>query len=472
MPELQIPAKLVPILTTPKRIKVAVGGRGGGKSITFADAFLKYLSDGEKLCCAREFQNSIEESVHSLLKDRAGALQVPGVSWDSSKMYSQAGGEIFYRGLARNPESIKSMHGVKRIWVEEAQTISEKSIDLLEPTIREGESELWFSLNRGSSKDPISQRYLKPYEKEVRKQGFYEDDNILIVQINWDENPFFPKVLNNTRLRDKEILPRAKYDHIWGGEYSDTVEDAIIEADWFDACIDAHIKLGFEPLGQEIVSYDPADVGDDKAVCYRHGPVVLDVKAFSHGMIDTATDWACEYANEIKPDIFIWDGDGMGTGLKRQIDQALSNKKIRLEMFRGSMSADRPDQIYERTDGEIRQSKTNKETFLNQRAQHYWMLRDRVFKTYQAVKKNKYCNPDEMISFSSKIEEMDQLRAEMCRIPRKWNGSGRIQLLTKAEMKKIEIDSPNMADAVMMSMKAIKDEDEFMKPLDIKVSIA
>lgn len=464
MPTVQIAEKLLPILVTPKRIKIAVGGRGGSKSIGFADAFVKFCEDGERLCCAREFQNSIDDSVHALIRHRVAELDA-SCAVNATNITSQAGGEIFYRGLARNTMSIKSMFGVKRIWVEEAQTLSELTLDMLEPTIREGDSELWFSLNRGSSKDPFAKRMLAPYEKHLEKYGFYEDADVLIIEINWRDNPFFPEVLNKTRLRDKENLPRAKYDHIWEGKYSDTIENAIIEPEWFDACIDAHIKLGFQALGQERVAYDPADTGDAKALAYVHGSVVKDVRSNETGLIDTATDWATSYANERKVDVFIWDADGMGMGLRRQVTDAFSGKKVEVEAFQGSRMADDPDQIYMGEHGDNPdKAKTNQETFVNCRAQYYFRLRDRMFRTWQAVERGmKVVDPDDLISFSSEIEELSGLRAELCRIPRKFVASGRIQLLTKAEMKKLGIDSPNMADAVMMSQRLGKPQ--VRKPL-------
>lgn len=423
--------------------------------MAFADAFIKFCEDGERLCCAREFQNSIDESVHPLIKSRIDAIDSV-CSFTATTINSPVGGEIFYRGLARNPMSIKSMFGVKRIWVEEAQTLSDATLDLLEPTIREGDSELWFSLNRGSSKDPFAKRMLAPYESHIEKHGYYEDDDVLIVEINWYDNPWFPDVLNKTRLRDKELLPRAKYDHIWNGQYSDTVENAIIEPEWFDACVDAHLKLGFKPMGQERLAYDPADSGDAKAIAYAHGAVILDVQSNESGMIDTATDWATSYANERKVDVFVWDADGMGMGLKRQIMDAFEGKKIHAEAFQGSSAADNPDQIYNLLEDEPGKSKTNKETFTNLRAQCYWLLRDRMFRTWQAVERGlKVASPDDLISFSSEIKELSGLRAELCRIPRKYVASGRIQLVSKPDMKKLGIDSPNMADAVMMTQRQI-----------------
>lgn len=462
---IQVPKKLLPLITTPKRLKVAVGGRGAAKSVTFADVFLRYCNMGERLCCAREFQNSIDESVHPLLKSRITAIQGDDPRTHSlhdaaQSISSNNGGEIFYRGLARNIGSVRSMFGVKRMWIEEAQYLSQDTIDTVLPTIREEASEIWMSANRGSSTDPFSVNFLKPYEKLLRANGgYYEDDNIIIVEINWRDNKWFPDVLNQQRIRDMEILPQAKYRHIWEGEYSDTVDNAIILPDWFDACVDAHVKLGFGAKGIEIVSYDPADEGsDDKGIAYRHGVVIQDVQYKRDGDIADATDWALEYAIGKRVDEFVWDGTGVGAGLRRQIDQATLGKRIGLTMFKGAEEADNPNGYYEQIDSERQKPRTNKETFLNKRAQHYWGLRDRCFKTYRAVMKKEFTNPDELISFSSSISELDTLRSEICSIPRKDNPS-RIQIMSKPEMKRLRKDgkpvflsSPAGADCVMMSL--------------------
>lgn len=444
--------KLVPLLTKRKRLKIAVGGRGATKSIGIGDAFLKWAADGEQLCGAREFQSSIDDSVHRLLQARIQALGAEGFHVAAKSIQHESGGSIIYKGLARNIQAIRSLYGIKRIWLEEGQTLSDETIEVLLPTIREGDSEVIITMNRGSSKDPVAQRFLKRHEKDLARVGYYEDDEILIVQINWRDNPWFPKVLQEERLRDFEQLPRARYDHIWEGAYSDTVANAIILPEWFDACIDAHVKLGFAPQGAEVVAHDPADSGDAKALAYRHGSVIVDVQERTFGDVNEACDWATDYAIDVKADEFHWDTDGMGVSLKRQIADALKGKKVALAPFSGASSPDRPDQQYDPIDGEVKKAKTNAETFKNKRAQYYWALRDRCYKTYQAVTKGKYLPPDELISFSSAIKVMDELRAEVCRIPRKDNGSGRIQILTKAEMKAMGIDSPNMADALMMAL--------------------
>ena len=453
-PQIKIPEKLLPFLTTPKRMKVAVGGRGAGKSISFGEAFLRYCDAGERLCCAREHLNTIEDSVHALLVGRMNELSVSSIyDTQQSKIFGKrGGGEIFHRGLARNPEGFKSTYGVNRLWIEEAQKLSKATITVTLPTIREEGSEIWMSANRGSSKDAFSQLILKPYEKHLSRAGYYEDDDILIVEINWWDNPFFPDTLNQQRLMDKKTMSPAEYDHVWNGKYSDTVENAIIEPDWFDACIDAHKVLGFKPEGIEVVAHDPFDGGDDAAaLVHRHGVVIVNAQESRIGRVNDCCDWALDYVHGVKPDAFIWDAGGIGAGLKRQITDALKDKKIDIKMFEGQASVDLPDSQYEPTQGMVMQAKTNRQAFYNRRAQRYWQIRDRVFRTYLAVKERKFTNPDDLISFSSDIDDLPLLRAELCRIPRKANGAGKIQIMSKDEMKKDGIESPNLGDCVMMA---------------------
>lgn len=463
----EINQKLLWLASKPKRVKVAVGGRGSGKSTGVGDLMLGFTGAGERVCCTREFQNSIDDSVHENLK-----IEIERLGLDSqftvmaNQINSRSGGEIFYKGLARNITSLKSLAGVQKLWIEEGESVSEKSLRVLTPSIRSSAAdnvadlhsppEIWITMNRGSSNDAVAQKYLKRAEADLAKQGYYEDDLMMVVELNYQDNPWFPPELEQERQDDYENLPRSEYDHIWGGQYNDTIDNAIIKPEWFDACIDAHIKLGFEPLGQERVCYDPADCGDDKAVGYQKGSVLLELQSTGTGRIDTATDWALDFTINLRPDSFSWDGDGMGLGLKRQISTSLDGKKIEVEMFRGSEGADDPEGIYE-SGSATRKDTKNKDAFLNKRAQYYFILADKMRRTYEAVEKGlKVNNPDDLFSISSTIEEIPQLRAELCSIPRKPNGAGRFQLMPKPEMKKkYDLQSPNRADVVMMLQRTI-----------------
>lgn len=458
MPSLQIPRKLKPLLEKPKRFKIAIGGRGSAKSTGFADAFImKAQTEGAMVLCCREFQNSMEDSVYGLITSEIERLEVKGFSVQASKL-DCAGGGFRFKGLARNPHSIKSLHGFKYAWVEEAQTSSKESLELLTPSIREADSEIWFSANPQSQADPFSQRFIVPYQEQLARDGYYEDDLHIIVMINWRDNPWFPKELEEERQHDFEHKTRAEYDHIWEGAFNDHIDNALIKPEWFDAAIDAHVKLGFEPKGQEIVAHDPSDLGpDSKGLCHRHGSVILDVREMENGDVNEGFDWALGHAVQNQVDAFIWDGDGMGVGGRRQVSETLAGKHIEPIMFRGSESPENPEGSYmPATPGkkDIKPTR-NKDTFKNRRAQRYWQLRDRFYKTWLAVEKKQYINPDELISLSSDIELMAKLRTELCRIPVK--PGAMIQILSKEDMKKkpYQLPSPNLADSIMMSEETV-----------------
>lgn len=452
MPRIQIPEKLQRFLTVHKRFKLACGGRGAAKSQSFADMLLmKAQTESAKVGCFREMQNSIEDSVHSLLSHEIERLELDDFLVQKADITHPGGGEFKFKGLSRNPDAVKSMHGFKYFWVEEAHSISKESLDKLTPTLREDDAEIWFSMNCQSSEDPMSQRFLVPYWDELLKNGYYEDDIHLIVFINYKDNPWFPDSLEQERLWDLKNKPRAEYDHIWEGAFNDQVENSIILPEWFDAAIDAHHKLGFKPRGLKVVSHDPSDLGgDSKGLAYRHGVVFQEIREIENGDVNEGCDEATDYAHEANADLFIWDGDGLGVTLKRQINKSLP--KIPHEMFKGSESPDFPDKIYQPADNDQPGNRrTNQDTFRNKRAQYYWGLRDRFYNTYRAVN-GEYIDPDDLISISSSIENMAKLRSEVCRIPLVHNGSGRIQIMGKPEMKKKHrIQSPNMADSMMMS---------------------
>jgi len=457
MPKMQIPRKLQPILTTRKRFIVIIGGRGSGKSQSITDiAIMKAQTEKLKIMCCREFQNSLSDSMYSLINSEVERLGVTGVSSTNHSVECDSGGEFIFKGLARNPESIKSMHGVNLAIVEEAQTISETSLKILTPTIREPNSEIWFIGNPRSSEDPFSKRFINPYLSELESNGFYEDDLHLIIVCNWKDNPFFPNELNKERKHDHDHLSRAQYLHVWEGKFLDEVENSIIKPEWFDAAIDAHLKdtlkAAMKPKGAIIVSHDPSDEGSDAGgYVLRHGSIIKDAREFTSGNGNEGCDWATDLAIQANADVFTWDCDGMGALLRKQISDSFLGKKITQEPFKGSHSPDNKNSDYQPANGEAR-VKSNGETFRNKRAQYYIRLRDRFYNTYLAVEKGQYCDPDTMISISSDINLLDKLRAEVCRIPLKHTGNGLIQIMPKPEMSKLGINSPNLADSVMMSL--------------------
>lgn len=158
----------------------------------------------------------------------------------------------------------------------------------------------------------------------------------------------------------------------------------------------------------------------------------------------------------------------MGAGLKRQVSDNFAATHVKYKMFKGSLSGkgqDDGEEIYlEVNDGkEEEDPKTYAETFKNNRAQYYIRVANAFKNSYKCLVLGKYIDPADMISLNSAgIDDINLLRSELCKIPRKKNPQGLIQIMSKADMKKLKIPSPNRADAVMMAMfmPPIEDDDE------------
>jgi phage terminase large subunit len=358
------------------------------------------------------------------------------------------------------------MDGFNDFWNEESQTISEDSLKLLTPTMRSEGGRMIFTANPGSSEDPFSKRFIVPFQKELDSKGIYEDDLHLVIQINWRDNPWFPPELEQERQFDLANLPRALSDHIWEGAFNDSIENSLVMAEWFDACVDAHKKLGFQPMGAKIAAHDPSDKGpDSKGFAMRHGSVVTMIEEKTTGDVNEGCDWGTGLAIKAGANSFTWDCDGLGVSLARQIDSSFAGLGATVSMFKGSESPDNPDTIYEPcANSGIRNQSMVKDVVVNKRAQYYLALRDRIYRTYLAVEKGQYHNPDDLISFDSSCTGISQLRSELCRMPVKDNGSGRFELYTKAVMKsKFKLASPNLADSVMMTMRFTKPNQTYIK---------
>ena len=466
--DISLPEAFLPLYESNSRYRIAVGGRGSGKSMTVAMLCILEAIQGKKILCCREYQNSIQESVHALIASLIDSMGVAGFNVTRDKISHSSGGEFIFKGLARNAESIKSLYGTNVAWVEEAQTVSEESLRLLTPTIREAGSYFFITANPRSEADPLTERFLKGRMLQLRQDGIYRDDTHTIVRANYTENPYFPPELEIERQKDKATLSDAEYEHIWEGQTLDEVDQSIIIPDWFNAAVGLADHVKVRPSGAKVVSHDVSDMGkDDKAVVVRHGPVVIRVDAKSDGTASEGLDWAIQYVDDHAADTFIWDADGIGLGLAREVERQLGPRNVRIEPFHGGERPDSPDQMY---DGH----RTNKDAFFNRRAQAYWSLRDRFYKSYQ-LSQGEYVDPDECIFLDPDMPNLAALRAEVCRIPRKPNAHGKIQLMTKSEMAKppLNLPSPNLADALAYAFSISDDLDytSWSKPITYEPTV-
>ena len=238
--QLKTPEWALPLLD-PSRYKGAWGGRGSGKSHMFAEMMLEehIMNQSQSSVCVREIQKSLNQSVKRLLEMKiqemnAGAyFEVQDAVIKSKK----ADGRIIFQGMQNHTaDSIKSLEGYDRAWVEEAQSLSQTSLDLLRPTIRKPGSELWFTWNPRQASDPV----------DLLLRGPTPPKDANVIKVNYADNPWFPSVLKDEMEYDKR-RDQDKYQHVWRGEYLQNSESRVFR-NWriedFDAPADAIHRLG------------------------------------------------------------------------------------------------------------------------------------------------------------------------------------------------------------------------------------
>jgi phage terminase large subunit len=246
--EIQFPAAFKD-MPTPRRYKVWYGGRGGAKSWSIGRGLLLMgVQRPLKVLCTREFQSSIADSVHALLKQQIPELELGNfyeVQRDS--ILGLNGTEFIFAGLRHNPKKVKSTEGVDIAWVEEADTISNDSLDLLIPTIRKEDSEIWFSFNPDQETDPVYHRFV------VNGR-----DDAMVRKVTYADNPWFPEVLRKEMEYDR-AHDTDKYLHVWEGEPRKASKAQVFAGKW---------RIGETPERSEVYYYG-ADWG------FSQDPTVL-----------------------------------------------------------------------------------------------------------------------------------------------------------------------------------------------------
>jgi phage terminase large subunit len=292
----EFPAKLRPLFQ-PSRYKVAWGGRGSAKSWSFARALLLQAAIKPlRILCAREVQRSIRDSVHRLLSDQIQNLELGSFFQVLETEIRGRNGSLFvFSGLCTHTvESIKSFEGVDIVWVEEAQTVSKRSWDILIPTIRKEASEIWISLNPELETDETAQRFIvKP------------PPGAFVVKVNYSDNPWFPSVLEQERLLCKERDPKG-YPNIWEGEFKPAVEGAIYYDEMAEAARSGRIRD---------VPYDPTlpvhavwDLGfNDAMSIIMVQRVVSEVRIIDY--IEDTHRKLSDYVRELKERPYNWAKD-------------------------------------------------------------------------------------------------------------------------------------------------------------------
>lgn len=264
MSVLRIPtADVFEPLLAPARYKGAWGGRGSGKSHFFAEKLIddSLYEPGLLAVCIREVQKSLKQSSKRLIEAKLKGLglgEKDGFKVFNEVIQTPGDGLIAFQGMQdHTAESIKSLEGFKRAWVEEAQTLSSNSLQLLRPTIRAPGSELWFSWNARRKTDPV----------DLMLRGDEKPTGAIVVKANWRDNPWFTDELEQERLDCLRMSPD-QYDHIWEGGYLTVSSGAYYAKELADAKSSGRIcRIAADPLMTFRAIWDIGGTGAKADAC-------------------------------------------------------------------------------------------------------------------------------------------------------------------------------------------------------------
>jgi phage terminase large subunit len=480
-PTVLLVEKLEPMILQHKKYKCLYGGRGGMKTRFAQNVMVSDVhSCASRVYVLRERMTALKESIYAGIESTVkrsvlgGFLSVPS-KWEIRNANS---GKFTFGGM-QNIIDMKGASDYKYLLMEESEKTKQNTIDVLGPTLRDIDgAELWWLWNTGSSQDPMSQEFITPYQAEIDRDGYFEDEHHLIIRVTYKDNPWFvhDKSLREELAKDQNkvkrgIMTEARFKGIWNGDFNDDVANSVIKEDWFNACIDAHKKLGIEQRGAITAACDPSDIGDDPCgYMARQGIVVFAVDEIMAANGNRKMDEACKRAILDGCDSFGYDADGLGATLRDNVDKAFSGKAANIFAYKGSTGIHDPEAEFKsETAGLTNRSKLikNKDVLFNKKAQNIISYSERIFKTWEVVVEGKQHEPDDLISFATYDPEtkqgispqmMEKLKAESSKVPIKDGDT--VKFYTKPELRKgvlmpdgsrLKIPSPNLFDACVLS---------------------
>ena len=243
------------------------GGRGSGKSTSVAKWLTQKMSaEQHTLLCCREIQNSLAESSYQLLVDMIDYQQLKGWTVQKEHIYHENGSKIIFHGLRDNKaaNSLKSVVNISLVWCEEAQALSKNSLQLLLPTIRVEGAEFYFTYNPETEEDAV----------EIIKTR----KDVLDVEVNWYDNPFFPQQLFDEMEADFKTNPD-EAEHIWNGHYRNQADNAVMSR----IAVHEAMEREVDDEGDFQIAVDVARFGSDSSIIsMRKGLVMKDLKEYKN----------------------------------------------------------------------------------------------------------------------------------------------------------------------------------------------
>ena len=399
----RIPKPFAPLLTVRKRIKLYYGGCGGGKSYAFADSLLlKGRMQKLLIACLREVQDSIKDSVYRLLCDRIAFYGLKDYKISENKIQNQITGTKFiFKGLRdQDVQKIKSLEGVDIAWIEEGQSISKKSWEILAPTIRKDGSEIWISMNREEENDPLWVMLAE-----------HPDERTLVVKVNYEDNPFCPEELKIQARQCLEQNPE-DYVHIWLGQPRACGVSKLIMPNLVRQAFEPKISSSNSPL---VIGLDIARFGDDKTIfCFRRGRLCLKFETLEKQDIVSIADYCHGVIEDYAPARLFLDAGGVGGGV------------YDILMARGFRDCVRAVNFGSRALLDGRYANRRAEMWANARS---WLAQE----------------------LPVQLPKDEALLTELCSVNKRYDAQGRLLLESKDEVKKRLGRSPDKADAFVLT---------------------
>ncbi len=414
------------------RNRVLHGGRASSKSWEYAGR-AAFIGQNYKtrFLCVRRFQNKIKESVYTLIKNQIDNFGLTGYRVMASEIVNANGTEFAFYGIERNTDEIKSFEGADVLWIEEAHNLTKEQWEILEPTIRKEGSEIWLSFNPQLVTDFVWRRFVvnPPPDTVVR-------------QVNYLDNPF----LSRTLLKSIEAVKAEDFDlyeHLYLGKPISDDDSAVIKRSWIDAAIDADKKLNIDMGGTRVVGYDVADSGVDKNACtIVEGQKCVNLDEWKAAEDELHQSAMRAYSHVIGTKaLLIYDSIGVGAHTGSTLDGVNSNSHAK---FNAGAAVVNPEHYY-------MPKIKNKDKFENLKAQAWQLVADKLRNTYNAVNKGMSYNEDDLICISSDLPMLERLKDELCTPRKRYSRRGLDMVETKDELKKRDIDSPNLADSFIMA---------------------
>jgi len=417
---------------TRRDVKVLKGGRASGKTWDAA-AMAVYLSANYslKFLCVRQFQANISDSVYTVIVDMINRMGYASEFrvLKSSIEHIDTGSEFLFFGFQKNTSSIKGTEGVDICWIEEAEDLKKTQWEIIEPTIRKDGSECWILYNPRLSSDFVEQYFIDSVE-----------DGILVRHINYNENPY----ISNTMIRKIDRLKARSYDeyqHIYLGIPNSDDDNSIIKRSWVEACVDSHLKLDLDLTGRCCVGYDVADSGDDRNCITRFNGAIAEVMDAWKAGEDELTKSSLKAYSYIKDNgVLSYDSIGVGAGVGSIL---MNNGKRNYFKFNAGGVVANPDKEYA-------PDLTNKQKFENLKAQAWRDVADRMRNTFNAVTKGMEYSTSELISISSAIKNIEELKSELAAPRSDYSKKGLDMVESKKDVKKRIEKSHDLADSFVM----------------------